>query len=137
MLPSSTTAATHTARAPMKRLCAPNTTNAQRPAETRKTKNYGRPSHARGSTQTRGTSVHLMYAYITQGRPDTGVLHLTPRAKAIITNGTGVNAAPILQPTQITTNEAKRQADRQATAHTLAFFVGIIHLHAGADNISL
>ena len=44
-----------------------------------------------------------MYAYITQGRPDRGLLRLSPRAQAIITQGIGVYAAPLLQPTQITT----------------------------------
>ena len=49
-----------------------------------------------------GYLFHLMYAYITQGRPDRGLLRLTPRAQAIITQGIGVYAAPLLQPTQIT-----------------------------------
>ena len=49
-----------------------------------------------------GYLFHLMYAYITQGRPDRGLLRLTPRAQAIITQGMGVYAAPLLQPTQIT-----------------------------------
>ena len=34
-----------------------------------------------------GYLFHLMYAYITQGRPDRGLLRLTPRAQAIITQG--------------------------------------------------
>ena len=50
---------------------------------------------------------HLMYAYITQGRPDRGLLRLTPRDKAIITQGGGVYAEPLLQPTQITTRTAQ------------------------------
>ena len=54
-----------------------------------------------------GYLFHLMYAYITQGRPDRGLLRLTPRAQAIITQGIGVYAAPLLQPTQITTRTAR------------------------------
>ena len=54
-----------------------------------------------------GYLFHLMYAYITQGRPDRGVLRLTPRARALITQGIGVYAAPLLQPTQITTRTAQ------------------------------
>ena len=54
-----------------------------------------------------GYLFHLMYAYITQGRPDRGLLRLTPRAQAIITQGKGVYAAPLLQPTQITTRTAQ------------------------------
>ena len=50
---------------------------------------------------------HLMYAYITQGRPDRGLLRLTPRAQAINTQGIGVYAAPLLQPTQITARTAQ------------------------------
>ena len=50
---------------------------------------------------------HLIYAYITQGRPDRGLLRPTPRALAIITQGMGVYAAPLLQPTQITTRTAQ------------------------------
>ena len=50
---------------------------------------------------------HLMYVYITQGRPDRGLLRLTPRAQAIITQGIGVYAGPLLQPTQITTRTAQ------------------------------
>ena len=41
-----------------------------------------------------GYLFNLMYAYITQGRPDRGFLRLTPRAPAIITQGIGVYAAP-------------------------------------------
>ena len=37
-----------------------------------------------------GYLFHLMYAYIIQGRPDRGLLRLTPRAQAIITQGKGV-----------------------------------------------
>ena len=48
-----------------------------------------------------------MYAYITQGRPDRALLRLTPRAQAIITQRIGVYAAPLLQPTQITTRTAQ------------------------------
>ena len=48
-----------------------------------------------------------MYAYITQGRPNRGLLRLTPRAQAIITQGIGVYAAPLLQPTQITARTAQ------------------------------
>ena len=54
-----------------------------------------------------GYLFHLMYAYITQGRPDRGLLRLTPRAQAIITQGIGVYAAPLLQPTQITARTAR------------------------------
>ena len=50
-----------------------------------------------------GYLFHLMYAYITQGRPDAGLLCLTPRAQTIITGGIGVYATPLLQPTQTTT----------------------------------
>ena len=50
-----------------------------------------------------GYRFHLMYVYITQGRRDRGLLILTPRAQAIITQVIGVYAAPLLQPTQITT----------------------------------
>ena len=48
-----------------------------------------------------------MYAYITQGRPDRGLLRLTPRSQAIITEGIGVYAAPLLQPTKITARTAQ------------------------------
>ena len=48
-----------------------------------------------------------MYVYITQGRPDRGLLRLTPRAQGIITQGIGVYAAPLLQPTQITARTAQ------------------------------
>ena len=48
-----------------------------------------------------------MYAYITQGHPDRGLLRLTPGAQAIITQGIGVFAAPLLQPTLITTRTAE------------------------------
>ena len=54
-----------------------------------------------------GYLFHLMYAYITQGRPDGGLLRLTRRAQAIITQRIGVYAAPLLQPTQITTRTAQ------------------------------
>ena len=54
-----------------------------------------------------GYLFNVMYAYITQGRPDRGLLRLTPRAQAIITKGIGVYAAPLLQPTQITTRTAQ------------------------------
>ena len=54
-----------------------------------------------------GYLFHLMYTYITQGRPDRGLLRLTPRAQAIITQGIGVYAAPLLQPTQITARTAQ------------------------------
>ena len=49
---------------------------------------------------------HLMYAYITQGRPNMGLLRLTPRAQAMIIQGIGVYARPLLQPTQTTTRTA-------------------------------
>ena len=54
-----------------------------------------------------GYLFHLMCAYITQGCPDRGLLRLTPRAQAIITQGIGVYAAPLLQPTQIITRTAQ------------------------------
>ena len=54
-----------------------------------------------------GYLFHLMYAYITQGCPDRGLLRLTPRAQATITQGKGVYAAPLLQPTQLTTRTAQ------------------------------
>ena len=54
-----------------------------------------------------GYLFHLMYAYITQGRPDRSLPSLTPRAQAIVTQGIGVYAAPLLQPTQITTRTAQ------------------------------
>ena len=54
-----------------------------------------------------GYLFHLMYTYITQGRPDRGLLRLTPQAQAIITRGIGVYATPLLQPTQITTRTAQ------------------------------
>ena len=56
------------------------------------------------------SNLHLMYAYITQGRPDRGLLRLTPCAQAIITQGIGVYATPLLQPTQITTRTAQGNA---------------------------
>ena len=55
-----------------------------------------------------GYLFHPMYAYITQGRPDRSLLRLTQRAQAIISQERGVHAAPLLQPTQITTRTAKR-----------------------------
>ena len=54
-----------------------------------------------------GYLFHLMYAYITQGRPDRGLLRLTPRAQAIITQRIGGYATPLLQLTQITTRTAQ------------------------------
>ena len=54
-----------------------------------------------------GYLFHLMYADITQGRPDRGLLSLTPRAQAITTQGIGVYATPLLQPRQITTRTAQ------------------------------
>ena len=54
-----------------------------------------------------GYLFHLMYAYITQGHPDSGLIRLTPRAQAIITQRIGVYAAPLLQPMQITTRTAR------------------------------
>ena len=54
-----------------------------------------------------GYLFHLMYAYITQGCPDRGLLHLAPGAQAIITQEIGVYATPLLQPTQITTRTAQ------------------------------
>ena len=54
-----------------------------------------------------GYLFHLMYAYITLGRPDRGLLRLSQRIQAIITQGIGVYAAPLLQPTQKTTRTAQ------------------------------
>ena len=54
-----------------------------------------------------GYLFHLMYAYITQGRPDRGLLRLTPRTQAFITQGISVYAALLLQPTQMTARTAK------------------------------
>ena len=54
-----------------------------------------------------GYLFHLMYAYITKGRPDRGLLCLTPRAQNIITEGIGVYATPLLQRTQATTRIAQ------------------------------
>ena len=53
-----------------------------------------------------GYLFQLMYAYITQGRPDRGLLRLSPGTQAIITQGIGVYAALLVQPTQITTRTA-------------------------------
>ena len=54
-----------------------------------------------------GYLFHLIYAYITQGRPDRGLLCLTPRAQSIIGPGIGIYAAPLLQPTRIPTRTAQ------------------------------
>ena len=54
-----------------------------------------------------GYLFHLMYVYVTQERPNRGLLRLTPRAQAIITQGIGVYATPLLQLTQITTRTAQ------------------------------
>ena len=56
-----------------------------------------------------GYLLHLMYASITQGRPNRGLLRLTPRAQAIITQGIGVYRTPLLQPTQEITRTAQRE----------------------------
>ena len=48
-----------------------------------------------------------MYAYIGQGRPQTGLLRLTIKAPTIITQGIGVYAMPLFQPTQATTRTAQ------------------------------
>ena len=53
-----------------------------------------------------GYLFHLMYPYVTKGRPDRGLRRLTPRAQSIISQGIGVYATPLLQPTQITTRTA-------------------------------
>ena len=53
-----------------------------------------------------GYLFHLMYAYITQGLPDRGLLRLSPRGKAIITQELGVYGTPLLQPTQTSTRNA-------------------------------
>ena len=54
-----------------------------------------------------GYLFNLMYAYITQGRPERGLLRLTPGAQAIITEGIGVHATPLLQRMQTTTRTAQ------------------------------
>ena len=54
-----------------------------------------------------GYVFYLMYAYIIQGRPDRGLLSLTLRAQGSITQGIGVYATPLLQPTQITSRTAQ------------------------------
>ena len=54
-----------------------------------------------------GYLLHLMYVCVTQGRPDRGLLRLIPGAQAIITQGIGVYATPLLQPAQITTRTAE------------------------------
>ena len=56
-----------------------------------------------------GYLFRLMYAYITQGRPDRGLICLIQRAQAIITQGIGVYATPLLQPTQTTIRTATRK----------------------------
>ena len=66
-----------------------------------------------------GYLFHLMYAYITQRRPDRGLLRLTPRAQAIITQGIGVYAALLLQPTQITTEPPKGTPSTSITPRQL------------------
>ena len=48
----------------------------------------------------------VMYAYITRGRPDRGLL-LTPRVETIIAQAIGVYATPLLQPTQPTNRTAQ------------------------------
>ena len=60
-----------------------------------------------------------MYAYITQGRPDRGLLRLNPRAQAIITQGIGVYAAPLLQPAKITTKTPKGTPSTSMTPQQL------------------
>ena len=49
-----------------------------------------------------------MYAYNTPGRPDRGLLCLTPQAQAIITQGMGVYATLLLQHTQTTSRTIER-----------------------------
>ena len=58
-------------------------------------------------TPNTGYLFHLMYAQITQGRPDRGLLRLTPRARAIISEGMGIFPTPLLQTTQTTTSTAR------------------------------
>ena len=53
-----------------------------------------------------GYLFHLIYACITEGRPDRGLLRLTPRAQTISPRGINVYATPLLQPTQTTTRTA-------------------------------
>ena len=48
-----------------------------------------------------------MYAYITQGSPNRGLLRLMPVAQTIITQRIGVYATPQLKPTHTTTRNAQ------------------------------
>ena len=57
--------------------------------------------------------------YVTQGRPDKGLLRVTQRAQAIITQGIGVYARPLLQPTQITTRTAQGDPPTSITPQQL------------------
>ena len=91
----------------MRHPCAPCKTNATPSAATKKKRDGGRPSRARSSTPTTAYLFHLMDACITQGCFDRGLLRLTPRAQAIITEGIGVYATPLLQPTQTSTRTAQ------------------------------
>ena len=54
-----------------------------------------------------GYLFHLIYAYVTQKRPNRGLLCLTPRAQAIITLGIGFYVMLLLQPTQFTARTAQ------------------------------
>ena len=57
-----------------------------------------------------GYLFHLMYAYITQERPNSSLLRLRQRAQTIITNGTGLYAMPLLLPTQAATKTTEGNA---------------------------
>ena len=69
--------------------------------------------------------------YITQGRPDRGLLRLTAPAQATIIQGIGVNAAPLLQPTQITTRTA--QGNPVCVPHPTA--IARLPIHSDIDII--
>ena len=43
--------------------------------------------------------LHYIYSYLTQGKPEQGLIAMSPQAKHITTKGIGVYATPILQPT--------------------------------------
>ena len=43
--------------------------------------------------------LHYIYSYLTQGQPEQGLIAMSPQAKHIISNGTGLYATLILQPT--------------------------------------
>ena len=43
--------------------------------------------------------LHYIYSYLTQGKPEQGLIAMYPHAKRVISKGKGVYASPILQPT--------------------------------------